>query len=147
MFWGFGGVSLKQKTGIIPTDTLEDVPETHSNDDIHCKIKKNIQACYSVFSFQKLLTSCHAEVDIIELVYKKLRKVDIVAVVIIVIIILNNKAFLITTDHKEGWGIMLLEQLNKNLIFSLSFKDKTSKSYNQTPETKHMAIHCLQMNG
>lgn len=42
---------------------------------------------------------------------------------------------------------MLLDQLNKNLIFSLSFKEKTSKSYKQTPETKHMEIHCLQMDG
>lgn len=40
MFWVFGRFFLKQKTGIFPTDTLEDVPERHSNDDIHCKVKK-----------------------------------------------------------------------------------------------------------
>jgi len=41
---GFVGFYLKQKTGISPTDLLDDVPATHSNDDIHCKVKKNLNS-------------------------------------------------------------------------------------------------------
>lgn len=33
-------VFIKWKPRIIPTDILEDVPETHSNDNICCKVKK-----------------------------------------------------------------------------------------------------------
>lgn len=36
----FSLVFIKQKPGFIPTDTLEDVPETQSNDNMYGKAEK-----------------------------------------------------------------------------------------------------------
>lgn len=93
------GGGLKQKTGIMPTDTLDYVPETRSNDDIHSKVKKiskfkhAIQS--SLFINYSHILICQTEVDnhptSIKIIKKKTSKVDIVVAVVIIVIIILKK--------------------------------------------------------